>query len=490
MDTPISMAPSSVRSGLAVLNRISDLDIDWILDSGIETEVAPGEVIVNEGTRPGAIFLVASGLLHVFLGGDAGARLATLGPGQLVGEMSFLEGRPASASVAAIEPSIIISLPHSLLKAKLESDYGFAARLYRSLAQLGSQRLRELLNDFRRQVQDEPPLSLTASASAHELAAATQRCKEAMIAAERETEVPVAGDRLIQALLELAGIMNRTAGPDSEETPDFRDELGARVQQELLPFLLRSELAERLYRKPRGYEFDFQTMGLIAGEPGLRSADCPLTESLRQLPSLAGLRNRERLMGDILREQAEGRPGEPLRCTLLADHAGRLAFSVLAGADDPKAFETVVLDFDGKALERIAHRAAVAGFVDPCVCTLAHLLSLTTGRFEPGGGNRHVICSDRLADTLEDHFLLRIIDRAYDLLAPGGCLLLGFCAEGSPDSGLLRYALGVSLFRRTERDVNQLLSRSRFGCPATRVRYEEEHAGFVAECVKPATSVV
>ena len=100
-----------MRSGLAVLHGLTDADIDWMLDYGLEQDVAQGGLVVGEGTRPDAIFLVASGMLSVFLGTDGDGRVAVLGPGQIVGEMSFLEDRPSSASVAALEFSRVICLP-------------------------------------------------------------------------------------------------------------------------------------------------------------------------------------------------------------------------------------------------------------------------------------------------------------------------------------------------------------------------------------------
>lgn len=472
-----------MRSGLAVLHGLTDADIDWMLDCGLEQEIAPGGLVVAEGTRPDAIFLVASGMLSVFLGSDGEGRVAVLGPGQIVGEMSFLEDRPSSATVAALEYSSVICLPATLLRPKLDEDPGFAARLYRSIARLTSQRLRELLGVFGRWTQEAPPAALAANEASQELAAATQQCKEKLIAAERAEDPVEAARELSEALGEFAALLNRIVGPDSPVSLDLREELGARVQQELLPFFLKSHIAERLYHKPRGYALDFQTMEMIADDPG--AADSALDAALCQMPSLAALRNRERLLGEMIIHLARSLVEGPFRFTTIADLAGRTAFTALSRATDPEQLQVTVYDFDTKSLNQVAQRSAVAGRAAQFACVKTHLLALVAGRIQAGRRDQHLVCSAGLADMLEDRFLLRVINSAYELLAPGGRLILGFYHSGQPDRSFLSYILNVDLIHRTEGEVNDLLNRSSFGRPATTVRFEAEHACFLAECVKP-----
>jgi CRP-like cAMP-binding protein/SAM-dependent methyltransferase len=466
----VTLPTHSMHSGLAVLSRLSGQDIDWILDFGTETELAPEAILLSEGSRPDAISLIVRGIMQVFLGSDSKNPIAILGPGQLVGEMSFLEDRPASASVAAVEPTTIISLPTLLLQSKLDNDPQFAARL------------RELLGEFRRWIQDTPPTILASNVRSLELAEATQKCKERLLSAEREKKLQTE-DALSLELREFASLMNRIVGPDSSENVDLRDELGARVKRELLPLLGKCELANRLYSKPRGYDLDYETMELIGDEP--RAEECPaLSTALRQLPSLAGLWNRERLLADVLLDRAAARKNESVRCAMLADHSGNTVLSALARVDDSDRFEVSLVDFDKKALIHVTQRAAISGLAGRFACIDAHLLALTAGRFECGARSPDIVCCGGLADTLDESFLLRVIDRIYDLLSPGGCLIMGFYAKGQPDWSLLHYVLDVALIQHTEGEVNRLFGHSKFQSAATRVRYELEHACFVAECMK------
>src|SRR4051812_44330041 len=100
-----------MQSGLILLNELSEADVDWILSAGREEGYAADRIVVSQGSVLDSIYLVLSGLLKVYLGAPGGQQIATLGPGQIVGEMSLLEGRPASATVVAGEESRLLVLP-------------------------------------------------------------------------------------------------------------------------------------------------------------------------------------------------------------------------------------------------------------------------------------------------------------------------------------------------------------------------------------------
>jgi CRP-like cAMP-binding protein len=60
--------------------------------------------------------------------------VAKLLSGEIVGEMSFVDSRPPSASVYATQDSHLLALRRDLLSEKLLKDTGFAARFYRAIA--------------------------------------------------------------------------------------------------------------------------------------------------------------------------------------------------------------------------------------------------------------------------------------------------------------------------------------------------------------------
>ncbi|MGH9013786.1 MAG: cyclic nucleotide-binding domain-containing protein [Acidimicrobiia bacterium] len=66
-----------------------------------EIEVEAGRVLMREGTPAGETFLIVEGEAAVALRGRV---IATIGPGQFVGEMAMFEHGPRSATVTATTP--------------------------------------------------------------------------------------------------------------------------------------------------------------------------------------------------------------------------------------------------------------------------------------------------------------------------------------------------------------------------------------------------
>jgi CRP-like cAMP-binding protein len=59
-----------------------------------------GELLTKEGTVGRQAFIVLSGHAAVTIGGRS---VATVGPGEMIGEMALLDGQPRTATVTALE---------------------------------------------------------------------------------------------------------------------------------------------------------------------------------------------------------------------------------------------------------------------------------------------------------------------------------------------------------------------------------------------------
>jgi cAMP-dependent protein kinase regulator len=70
---------------------------------------AEGEVVIAEGKKGDGLYLLLSGALVVSVGAERRV-VATLGPGEIVGEMSLLDDRPTSAEVRAGAASWVLRL--------------------------------------------------------------------------------------------------------------------------------------------------------------------------------------------------------------------------------------------------------------------------------------------------------------------------------------------------------------------------------------------
>jgi CRP/FNR family cyclic AMP-dependent transcriptional regulator len=130
-----------MRKALFFLGILNDSDLDWMISHGTKQEIAEGSMLIQEGRPVDAMFIVLNGKLTVSTS-RTGKELARLMCGEVVGEMSFLDSRPPSASVKAIEKCSVLSISQKRLNEKLERDFAFAARFYRALGVFLSDRLR------------------------------------------------------------------------------------------------------------------------------------------------------------------------------------------------------------------------------------------------------------------------------------------------------------------------------------------------------------
>ncbi|HOK45205.1 MAG TPA: cyclic nucleotide-binding domain-containing protein, partial [Bryobacteraceae bacterium] len=71
--------------------------------------LAAGEFLFREGEEGDSCYLIREGRLDIYKGSGQGrVKLASLGPGALVGEMSLLYGQPRSADAVAAEPTMLL----------------------------------------------------------------------------------------------------------------------------------------------------------------------------------------------------------------------------------------------------------------------------------------------------------------------------------------------------------------------------------------------
>jgi CRP/FNR family cyclic AMP-dependent transcriptional regulator len=134
-----------MRKVLFLFGQLNDNDVEWMLRAGARRFVRAGEILIEQGVPVDAVFILLEGRLAVHLQSRKGPEreIARLNAGEIVGEMSFVDARPPSANVRALEDSTVFALAKSALNAKLAADSGFAARFYRALAIYLSTTVRE-----------------------------------------------------------------------------------------------------------------------------------------------------------------------------------------------------------------------------------------------------------------------------------------------------------------------------------------------------------
>lgn len=114
-----------------LFSACSDKELSRIAALVDETDRPAGAVLVREGQAGNEAFVITSGQAKATLNGR---ELATLGPGDAVGEMSLLDNAPRSATVTAESDVHLLVLTHQTFD-QLVSETPVAKALLRSLAQ-------------------------------------------------------------------------------------------------------------------------------------------------------------------------------------------------------------------------------------------------------------------------------------------------------------------------------------------------------------------
>ena len=110
-----------MQTALGLLNELNEEDVDWIFRTGFERHVIANTVIVREDEPLAYLYIVLEGLFGVRVASIPDSEIGRVGPGEIIGEISFLENILPSASVIAIESSLLLEIPSALLAGKTKS---------------------------------------------------------------------------------------------------------------------------------------------------------------------------------------------------------------------------------------------------------------------------------------------------------------------------------------------------------------------------------
>ena len=96
-----------------------------------EVRVEPGVTILERGAVEDWLFVVASGKVRVHVGSRT---LVESGPGAVVGELAVLAPAPRSASVTAMEPTLLLRLRRGPFEELLDDSPAIARVVISTLA--------------------------------------------------------------------------------------------------------------------------------------------------------------------------------------------------------------------------------------------------------------------------------------------------------------------------------------------------------------------
>ena len=131
-----------MRKVLYIFGQLTDTDVDWMAKQGRRMRLPGNSVLIREGVPVETLYIVLDGELAV-VQERSGRQIARLGAGEIVGEMSFIDARPPSATVKAASDVVVFAISKQRLQQGLDQNVAFAARFYRAVATFLSDRVRK-----------------------------------------------------------------------------------------------------------------------------------------------------------------------------------------------------------------------------------------------------------------------------------------------------------------------------------------------------------
>ena len=106
MTTAPGLDLAAALRGSRLFAELPDDEVAALASSSRTVDLAPGEVLMSEGSPPDALYVVTDGELEISRHANgADLLLNVCGPGDLIGELGVAHGRPRSATVRARGPA-------------------------------------------------------------------------------------------------------------------------------------------------------------------------------------------------------------------------------------------------------------------------------------------------------------------------------------------------------------------------------------------------
>jgi extracellular factor (EF) 3-hydroxypalmitic acid methyl ester biosynthesis protein len=470
-----------------LLEILPEYVLHWIVQRGNERHLNEKERLLSEGEKNESLFIVLDGLFGLYASGSPRV-LEHFGAGSVIGESSYFTELTAPASVLAEEPSLVLDIPHSLLGPKLEHDPRYAADFYRALMTVVADRLH---HTSRRLYASES--ALLADQSRDPLVRKAQgeidAFKQLMVHLDKEgiRNGNIAEESYGNFAKSARGLLTtcrEVLGESSALSELAKTQIGARLQHEMLPYVLTTETADRFYSKPRGYAGDYLAIQKIYDNvPGGTGRLGPLVDRLfLDIEPSRAVRNRRTLFANEIVATVNSKPAGTVNVMCMASGPATEVFDAFARLEDKSRLRVTLLDIDLQSLAFVDEIRTRQNLTSNITLVNENLIALYLGRSKTKVEPQNLIYSIGLMDYLNDKLVNKVLTYAFENLAPGGRVILGNFHPRNPAKEFMDYVLEWNLIHRTEADMNRLFERSVFGKPCSKIQFEALGINLFAEC--------
>lgn len=486
---------------------------DWalLMQGSRRASYHRGEVILAEGAQRRALFIVAHGFVRVERGyGGGGMTVAQLGPGEIFGEMSFLEESGASASVIAREDVDVDVVEDLYLNSLLSSTPAFAVRFYQSLAINLSRRLRQTIQRLTEATEraQSPAQRLhivrTGDISARQIPPELRAAMASFDAAMAQVDQHLAGnslpagvaqDRVGAACHELVRLLDRYTQDASlveigwadllafRDTPQLASGVGDYIFRRSFSTIMLSATMARCYAKPRGIAADFETLELIDNDdPDGDDRLGPLVDRwFLARPLCRSRRHSRHLMAALIAHYATDASPGPLHVTSLASGATREIIDLYAGETGLRLITTCI-DADEDALLRARTLGSRLGTTDSMTFVADDVMAIVLGNERFALPPQDLIYALWWCDYLSDDEIVMLLNWAHGHLRDGGAVVVTNLDPSNPDRAFMEHILKWPATHRTAESITALFAQSAFAGRPLQMQMEDAGVTRFALC--------
>ncbi len=117
-------------------------DSKWLQENGSEAVVSEGSTLITSDSNQSSVYFVIKGIFKVLPDSKSSIPIAILGPGEIIGESALVQGESTSATVVAVDQSLVLKINRNTIMQHIEKNPAFGLRLYKGLYKITVERLR------------------------------------------------------------------------------------------------------------------------------------------------------------------------------------------------------------------------------------------------------------------------------------------------------------------------------------------------------------
>lgn len=399
----------------------------------------------------GDMFRVEQGELEVV---DTRTRpeviLDRVGAGEILGELSFVDGTPRSADVVAGTGCLVLRWPRDVLERLIVSNPDFAARFWRALAEAVTERLRGMSAHAASGALGGPSMTDVGGGSAATSARTLARTiRDELAALDLELRLdpsdPDASTRACSAMQRLSDGMVSLATECGGREELVQVARG--ISREIRPFLLQARTANLAISRHGGRVGNTNLVRhLLHGEP---TGDSPLGRIvdgwLLASPQAVGQRSRTDAALQAARQVLQGTDG--LRILVVNGVASGLSTRLYRDVME-RPGTMVVVESDRELLADMATVVVERSTGMRIQYAQDDLAELVHGRSLRNFRNQDLVVLDALLEYLPARVATRCLQHLGSLLGPSG-RILATALVPAPDAGLWEHLLEWPTIRQT-----------------------------------------